>query len=93
MTTYPDIRFQPFLKVIDDKQIEQLHLATLEVLERTGVQLTHPKARELLHGAGARIVGDRVRIPSFLVEKAIRRAPKRLILGKRNGERSVFLEV
>jgi len=92
MATYPDIRFRPFLKVLSAEQIEQIHLATLEVLERTGVQLTHPKAREVLHGAGARIAGDRVRIPAWLVEEAIRRAPKRVILGKRNGERSVYLE-
>ncbi len=92
MTTYPDIRFKPFLKVINDQQIEQIHAATLEVLERTGVQMTHPRALEALHGAGARITGDRVRIPAWLVEQAIRQAPKRLILGKRNGERSVHLE-
>ena len=88
----PEIHFQPKLRVIDERQIEQIHYATLEVLERTGVQMTHPKGLELLHGAGARINGNRVRIPAWLVEACIRKAPSRLILGKRNGERSVFLE-
>jgi trimethylamine--corrinoid protein Co-methyltransferase len=92
MATYPDIRFQPKLRVINDDQIEQLHYATLEVLERTGVRITHPRALEVLDGAGARIDGERVRIPAFLVEQAIASAPSRLILGKRNGERSVYLE-
>ncbi|TET88684.1 MAG: hypothetical protein E3J46_04565, partial [Desulfobacteraceae bacterium] len=43
-------------------------------------------------GAGASVEGDRVRIPAWMVEDAIRKAPSRVVLGKRNGERSVFLE-
>jgi trimethylamine--corrinoid protein Co-methyltransferase len=45
-----------------------------------------------LHGAGARVDGHRVRLPSWLVQDAIRQAPSRIILGNRNGERTVFLE-
>jgi len=89
---YPDLRFKPRLSVLDDEQIEQIHLATLEVLERTGVQISHPRALELLHGAGAHVEGNRVRMPGWMVEKAIRTAPSRVVLGTRNGERSVFLE-
>ena len=72
---YPDLRFKPRLCVLSDEQIQQIHLATLEVLERTGVQITHPRAVELLHGAGARVDGKRVRIPAWMVEDAIRTAP------------------
>jgi trimethylamine--corrinoid protein Co-methyltransferase len=89
---YPDLTFKPKLSVLSQDQIEQIHLATLEVLERTGVQITHPTALELLQGAGARVDGDRVRIPGWMVEDAIRQAPTRVILGRRDGERSVFLE-
>ncbi len=89
---YPDLRFKPRLSVLDDEQIEQIHLATLEVLERTGVQISHPRALELLHGAGAHVEGNRVRMPGWMVEQAIRTAPSRVVLGTRNGERSVFLE-
>jgi trimethylamine--corrinoid protein Co-methyltransferase len=89
---YPDLRFKPRLSVLSAEQIEQIHLATLEVLERTGVQITHPRALELLHGAGARVEGDRVHIPGWLVEDAIRKAPSRVVLGRRDGERAVFLE-
>jgi len=86
------LEFQPRLSVIDDEEIEQIHQATLEVLERTGVQLTHPRALELLHDAGARVDGKRVRIPAWMVEDAIRKAPSRIVLGSRNGERKVFVE-
>ena len=88
----PELNFKPKLRVINDDQIMQIHMATLEVLERTGVKMTHPRGVELLDGAGASVEGDRVRIPAWMVEDAIRKAPSRVVLGKRNGERSVFLE-
>jgi len=93
MGMYTDeLYFKPRLQVINDAQIQQLHMATLEVLERTGIKLTHPGAKELLKNAGARVDKDRVRIPSWMVEDAIRKAPGRIVLGKRTGERTVTLE-
>ena len=87
-----DLRFRPRMAVLDDAQIEHIHQATLELLERTGVQITHGRALELLSGAGAHVSGTRVRMPAWLVEDAIRKAPPRVALGCRNGERKVFLE-
>jgi trimethylamine--corrinoid protein Co-methyltransferase len=84
--------FKPRLRILDDEQVRRIHSATLEVLERTGVEITHPQALELLHGAGASVDGSRVRIPSWLVEQSIRTAPSRVILGNRDGQRSVYLE-
>jgi len=88
----PNLEFRPRLSVLGSEQIEQIHQATLEVLERTGVQITHPRALELLHGAGARVDGKRVRFPAWMVEDAIRQAPSRIVLGNRSGQRQVFLE-
>lgn len=88
----PNLNFRPRLSVINDDQIQAIHQATLEVLERTGVEVTHPHALELFQGAGARINGKRVHIPSWLVEDAIRKAPPRVVLGNRKGERKIYLE-
>jgi trimethylamine---corrinoid protein Co-methyltransferase len=88
----PEITFRPRLTVLNDAQMEQIHQATLEVLERTGIQITHPRALELLRGGGAHVDGKRVRIPAWMVENALRTAQPRLVLGNRNGERKVFLE-
>ncbi len=88
----PNLEFRPRLSIISDEQIQHIHQATLEVLERTGVEVAHPKAKELLHSAGARVQGDRVRIPAWMVEDAIRTAPSRVILGNRDGTRKVYLE-
>ncbi|MBW2517182.1 MAG: trimethylamine methyltransferase family protein [Deltaproteobacteria bacterium] len=92
MMQQPQLYFKPRLQVINDSQIKQIHLATLEVLERTGVKMTHPRGLEVLDGAGARVEGDRVRIPAWLVEDAIRKAPSRVVLGNRSGQRAVILE-
>lgn len=92
MMRYPDLRFRPTLRTLSDDQLKQIHLATLEVLERTGVQITHSRAKEILAGAGARVDGDRVRIPSWMVEDALRTAPHRVVLGTRGGQRTVLLE-
>jgi trimethylamine--corrinoid protein Co-methyltransferase len=90
--TRPKRNFRPKLTVLDDDQKKEIHLAALEVLERTGITMTHPRGLEILSGAGAKVEGDRVRIPGWLVEEAIRIAPSRLVLGNRHGERTVFLE-
>jgi trimethylamine---corrinoid protein Co-methyltransferase len=87
-----EINFRPRLAVLNEAQLEQIHQATLELLERTGIQITHPRALELMDGAGAHIDGKRVRIPAWMVDRAIAQAPQRVVLGNRQGERKVFLE-
>lgn len=72
---------------LSDGQNEKLFWACLEVLERTGVRLFHEEALALLRKAGVSISeGNRARIPSGLVEKALATAPKRLTLYNRYGE-------
>jgi trimethylamine--corrinoid protein Co-methyltransferase len=51
----PDLTFRPRMSVLNAEQAEQIHQATLELLERTGVQITHPRGLQLLHGAGAHV--------------------------------------
>ena len=82
----------PQLRVLSEDQIEEIHLAALRILEEVGIHLTHPEALELLHGAGAYVGEGSVRIPSFLVEEAIRSAPKRITLYGRDGKPAMFLE-
>ena len=87
-----DLKLKPRLNVLRSEQMEDIHTGVLEVLERTGVKVTHPRTLEVLDGAGARIDGDHVRIPDWMVKDALSKAPSRLVIGNRNGERSVVLE-
>jgi len=68
-----------------EAECRQIHLATLEVLERVGVDVYGNQAREILAGGGARIDGMRVRIPENLVEEALRTAPRRMTIYDRDG--------
>ena len=91
MTT-DQLYFKPRLQVINQDQIEQIHCATLEVLERTGVDIPHDRALEILSGSGATVDGTLVRMPSWMVEAAIQKAPSRIVLGTRTGKRTITLE-
>ncbi len=83
---------QPHVTVLSEEQIRDIHLATLEILERTGVAVKQKRALELLQKAGARVDGERALIPAHLVDHAIRSAPERVVVCSRTGERVMPLE-
>ncbi len=71
---------------ISEEQCQKIYWASLEILERTGLRLHEEEAITTLKKAGARVLdGDRVRIPSGLVEKALRTVPSRFTLYNRLG--------
>jgi len=71
---------------LTDQQCQKLYWACLEILERTGVRLYDQEALDLLKKAGVPATdGNRVRIPSNLVEKARVTAPERVTLYDRHG--------
>ena len=86
------VHMTPQFRVLSDDQLEEIHLATLEVLRRTGVVIKEPAGRDLLKKAGCWVDGERVRIPAHLVEWAARMAPPRVALCDRNGQPAMFLE-
>jgi len=78
---------------LSDEQCQRLYWACLEILERTGVRLFDQEALDLLRKAGVSATdGNRVRIPSALVEKALMTAPKRVTLCDRHGHRVMPVE-
>ncbi len=66
----------PQFRVLSDAQIEKVYHATLECLERTGVNVLNAEARDLLSGAGSRVDGVRVRIPPAVIQDAVASAPE-----------------
>jgi trimethylamine--corrinoid protein Co-methyltransferase len=82
------------LEVFTDDELREIHLATLEVLERTGVFVEDDEARALFAAGGARVDEQRriVRLPAHIVEEAIRSAPPKVVLCGRTPERDVVLE-
>jgi trimethylamine--corrinoid protein Co-methyltransferase len=67
-------------------ECEKIHLASLEILERIGIDVHDEKAREILVKGGAKADDLRIRIPEYMVVKALSVAPKRLTLYDRHGK-------
>ncbi len=79
-------------RVLSEDQMEDIHLAVLEVLARTGIKVHCDEGLAAYRKAGAKVKGERVWIPSPLVEEALRRAPHRVTLCNRDASRTVLLE-
>ncbi len=73
-------------RMLTDKQIAEIHRATLEVLEKTGVRMEHPEAQQLLVGAGCTIGDDDiVRFPADVIERALETSPHHVTVYNRTG--------
>jgi trimethylamine--corrinoid protein Co-methyltransferase len=89
----PDVpTFQPRLKVLNREQALAIHNAALEILEKTGFKMEHPDARDMLAGAGCSVFnGDWVRMPAYLVEEALKSAPRQVCLYDQKGNNAMPL--
>ncbi len=66
----------PRLNILNDDQLELLHLSTLEVLRRTGVEVKEPKALEILKKGGCFVDGEPgAPIPTPMTSRHPSRAP------------------
>ena len=92
MEGLPIPTFQPRLKVLNRQQAFAIHTAALEILEKIGVKMEHEGARSLLIDAGGKVYDEEwIRLPSYLVEDAIRSAPKQIALCDQNGHKTMPL--
>ena len=83
----------PQFRKLSDDQLERIHNASLEILDRTGVCLYDQQALGLFKKAGVKVIEEnRVNIPPGLVEWALSIAPKRVVLCDRHGHRVMPLE-
>jgi len=88
------------LALLSPDQCEEICLAALEILDRVGVNVFEPEALALLAQHGARVSGERARIPAWMVRRALASAPSRIPIGRRGSgaagasgaERAMLLE-
>ena len=77
---------------LNQDQIEVLHNASLEIMERTGMRFFDREALDLFKKAGADISDENlVRIPSHLVEWARRSVPENVNIFDRNRQLLMML--
>jgi len=81
----------PFYRGLTIDQCRLIHDASLEILERTGVEMYYQPARDLLKSAGCNVKGNRVRIPRYLIERALRTAPNQILMYNRQGKPAMRL--
>ena len=81
------------LNVFTDDEVQDIHLATLEVLERTGIWVELEEALDIYSDGGCRV--DRatrmVRIPPHVVEEAIASAPPTVVLCGRDPKNDIVV--
>lgn len=82
------------LKIFTDDELYEIHLATLEVLQTTGLFIEDEEALEILDGGGAIVDPKKkvVKFPPYLVEDAIRSAPSKILLAGRNPKNDFVME-
>ena len=74
-----------FLTTLGRSQCERIHEAAMELLDDPGVVFQSEEALSILKKGGARVDGDRVRIPVSMVERAIGSAPGKFSMYDREG--------
>ena len=68
------------------EECDKIHKASLEILERIGIDVHDEKARQILVDGGAVSDGLRVRIPEYMVARARATTPRTITLYNRNGK-------
>ena len=81
------------IRVLRPEAVEAIHDASMEVLERFGIEFLNQRALDLLEGAGASVNHDTqlVRLDRTMVLEAIAKAPRTFTLYAGNPERNVVL--
>ncbi len=81
------------LKVLSKDEIYDIHLATLQILERPGIMVKNEKGLKILDDAGADVnyKNKTARFPSYLVQEMISKAPPYITLCGRNSKYDVLI--
>jgi trimethylamine:corrinoid methyltransferase-like protein len=80
--------------VLDAKQLDEIHLATLNVLERAGVMVHEDSVLQLLKSAGCEVDQKRnvAKFPEKVIHDTIKKTPHNLVLGGRDKEHDLLIE-
>ncbi len=80
--------------LLSEDDLDSIHWATLEVMENTGIKIHSEKALKILEDAGAFVDSKKhlAKIPAYLVEEALRKAPKHIRLHARNPRFDIKLD-
>ena len=77
---------KPRISFLSQDELNAIHNASLEILERTGMKVMSQEALDTLKKAGAKVdyETNHATIPGAVVEEALKRAPKTITYAARN---------
>jgi trimethylamine--corrinoid protein Co-methyltransferase len=83
-----------YLTILSDEDIQQVHAATLQVLEEVGLWLPNQEVIEILEGSGAKVDFEKqiVRYPADMVTSAINKFPDSITWYARNPDNTIRLD-
>ena len=79
------------LQRLSTDQLDRLHAASLEVMERTGVRILEDSALDVFRKAGCQVDDCLVRFPPKLVERSLAVCPNEITLHDRHGAAAIQL--
>lgn len=85
------------LNMFSEDELYSIHMATLQVLEKTGIKVTSKKALKTFENAGCFVKytdeeNGIVKFPGYVIEECIASAPKKVVLYGRDEKNNVILE-
>ncbi len=87
------VQTTPNFQVLSEDEIERIYFDALGIIESDGARVKSPLALERFKKSEALVTDtDLVRIPTVLIEAALRCHPRKIALAGRNRERSVRLQ-
>jgi len=87
------IQTTPNFQVLSEDEIERIYFDALGVIEAVGARIKSEHALQLLKDSEVVVTDSNlVRIPSYLVEKALKEHPKKIVLAGRTREFSVQVQ-
>jgi trimethylamine--corrinoid protein Co-methyltransferase len=83
-----------YFRILTPEQVEEVHGASLAVLEKNGVLVEHQEGLRMLEAAGAQVdyASRRARFPEELVERCLATVPTSITLAARNPEKDLIVE-
>ena len=84
---------KPSMNFLSQDELDAIHNASLEVLEKTGIKVMSDKALDILKKAGAKVdyEANHASIPGDLVKEALKRAPKTITFAARHPKHDFVL--
>jgi len=79
---------KPRIEVLSNEEVIEVHVRSLNILNRVGVKVDHGEALKILHSIGADVDFSRgiVRIPEYIVKEALKKTPSCVRLYHRDGK-------